>query len=81
MRPYQGLIANTFTYTSLISYRDELDRHVPFLQHRLSNHIHYIVWDEITYPFPKFENVLVISFHTMPGMWLVIHAGIKVDPC
>ena len=29
------------------------------------------VWDEITYLFPNFN-------FTSPGMWLLIHAGIKV---
>ena len=29
----------------------------------------------------KFRNGLVISPHILPGMWLLIHAGIKVKPC
>ena len=40
--------------------------------------IHHKVWGEITYPFP---NRWVIPSHTFLGMWLLIHAGIKVDPC
>ena len=62
----------------------------PFYYHGLTlipacicNHIHYKVWDEITYPFPvqplKFRNGWVISSHTLHGMWLLIHAGIKVN--
>ena len=27
---------------------------------------------------PKFGNVNVISYHTLLGLWLLIHAGIKV---
>ena len=45
------------------------------------------MWDEITYPFPnlkvqlvKFGNWYVIFSYTLLGMWLLIHAGIKVDP-
>ena len=33
--------------------------------------------DEITYSFPNF-NGAVISSHTLLGMWLLAHAGIKV---
>ena len=28
----------------------------------------------------QFENGSVISSHTLLGMWLLIHAGIKVNP-
>ena len=24
---------------------------------------------------------IIISSHTLPDMWLLIHAGIKIDPC
>ena len=41
----------------------------------VSNHIHYKVWDEITY------YGYVISSHALLGMWLLIHAGIKVKTC
>ena len=50
--------------------------------------IHYEVWDEITYPFTNFNGATVevwewindfVSYST--GMWLLIHAGIKIDPC
>ena len=46
------------------------------------------MWDEIMYTFPnfkgrtavlKFGNGLVISSHTLLGMWLLIHAGIKFE--
>ena len=53
----------------------------------ISNYIHYKVWGEITYPFlnindctVKFEIGLVISFHTLLGVWSLIHAGNKVNP-
>ena len=47
------------------------------------------LWDEITYPFLNFigatvevnEWIIVISPHTLLGMWLLTHAGIKVKPC
>ena len=39
------------------------------------------MWDDITYPFLNFKGGEVISFHTLQGMWLLIHAGIKVKPC
>ena len=54
----------------------------------ISNYTPSKVWDEITYliakfngPPVKFENRLVISSHTSVGMWLLIHAWIKVNPC
>ena len=55
----------------------------------ISSYIHYKVWDEIFYPFPNFNsaavslfgNGLVISSHTLLGMWLLIHAGIEVNLC
>ena len=54
----------------------------------MNNNIYHKVYDEITYSFQtsmvaplKFENVLLISSHTLLGMWLVIHAGIKVNIC
>ena len=28
----------------------------------------------------KFQNVKVISSHTLLGAWLLIHAGIKANP-
>ena len=46
------------------------------------------MWVEITYPFLnfndtpfKFGNGWVISLHTLLGLWLHIHTGIKVNPC
>ena len=50
----------------------------------ISNHIHYEVWDEITYSFRKLQwievgNGEVFSFHTLLGMWSLIIAGIKVN--
>ena len=46
------------------------------------------MWDEIIYPFPslngfvplKFGNGYVISSHTALGMWLLVHAGIRINP-
>ena len=29
----------------------------------------------------KFGNGYVISSNTVPGMWLPIHDGIKINPC
>ena len=29
----------------------------------------------------KFGNELVISSHILKAMWLLIHAGIEVNPC
>ena len=52
------------------------------------NCIHYTVWDEITYPFPNINDgatevceSISYSFYTLLDMWLLIHAGIKVNPC
>ena len=58
------------------------------IQAWMNNYIHYKVWDEIIYPFPNFNGATVevcewwyvISSHTLPDMWLLIHAGIKVKP-
>ena len=51
------------------------------------NYIHHNVSVEIAYPLPNF-NVstvevweLVISSHTLLGMWILIHVRIKVNPC
>ena len=65
----------------------------PFYWHGLtwipawtSNYINYKMWDEITYPFPNFNCRTVdvwdwiISYHTLLGMWLLIHAQIKANP-
>ena len=53
----------------------------------LSNYIYYKVWDEIlvhsqtsAVPLLKFGHGKVILSHTLLGMWLVIHAEIKVNP-
>ena len=43
----------------------------------MNNYSHYKVWWS-TYPFPSFKDA--ISFHTWLGMWLLIHAGNKVNP-
>ena len=66
----------------------------PFYSHGLtlipewtSNYTHYKTWDEITYPFPNFNGCAVevgewiILSHTILGTWLLIHAGIEVNPC
>ena len=52
------------------------------------NYIHYIVWDEITYLFPNFIGSTIDVWEWIrnsiprftPGMWLLMHAGIKVNP-
>ena len=59
----------------------------PFYQHWLklipawiSYYTQYNFWDEIIYPFPKFNGTgmdKLLSSHTLLGMWLLIHAGIK----
>ena len=36
---------------------------------------------EITYPFPNWANVQVISSHNLLCMQLFICAGIKIQPC
>ena len=41
----------------------------------ISNHIYYKLRDEII------RWGLGISSHTLPGMWLLFHAAIKVNPC
>ena len=71
---------------------DEPLRH--FYQHGLTliptcknNHIHYKVWDDITYPFPNLKCCAVEVQEWMNYfiphfimVWLLIHAGIKVNP-
>ena len=54
----------------------------------ISDSIHCDVWDEITYPFANFNGCTfevrqwISNFIThFMGMWLLIHAGIKVNPC
>ena len=67
----------------------------PFCQYGLtlipawiSDYVHYKVWDAITYLFPNFNSATVEVWawisnfsHTVLDMWLLIHAGIKVNPC
>ena len=66
----------------------------PFYSHGLtlipaliSNYVHYNMWGEITYPFPNFNGYTVEVWewisnlsHVLLGMWLLIHAEIKVKP-
>ena len=49
----------------------------------ISNYIHYKVWDAIKYLFPKFNGCTfaVILSHTLLEMCLLIHTGIKDNPC
>ena len=52
----------------------------------IANYIHYDVCNETTYPFQistvgAFKNEKVISSHILLGLWLHIHAVIKVKPC
>ena len=44
------------------------------------------MFNDITYPFPNFSGATVEDWewmndfiHILPGMWLLIHAGIKVN--
>ena len=41
------------------------------------------MWDEISCPFSNYNSytVEVISSYAELFMWLLIHAGIKVNPC
>ena len=47
----------------------------------ISNYISHKVLYEITYLFPKFVNWYKISSTLLLGVWLLIHAKIKVNPC
>ena len=53
----------------------------------ISNYIHYNVWDEIAYPFPNFNDYAVEVYKWVSifilhyWLCLLIHAGIKVNPC
>ena len=55
---------------------------------QISNYIHYKALDEIIYHFQtlpvqllKSGNGEVILYHTILGMWLLNHVGIKVNLC
>ena len=56
---------------------------------RMCNHIHYRVWDENTYPLFRHVNGCAVIdckwisdfMPYLQGMWLFIHAGIKVASC
>ena len=57
------------------------------IQVYMSNRIHYKVWDEITYPLPNLKCTTVNvwewwsdSSHTLWGVWLILNAGITVNP-
>ena len=52
----------------------------------MSNYIHYKVWYEITYPSSNFKVAAIEVWEWIDnfiahllGMWLLIHAGIKVN--
>ena len=52
----------------------------------IRNYIHHKMWGEITYPFTNVNSTAVgvwrwISSCTFQGVWLLIHAGIEVNPC
>ena len=54
----------------------------------MSNHMHFNMWNKITYPFPNFNGATVEIleqdelFSTIfYWEWLLIHAEIKVTPC
>ena len=53
----------------------------------ISYEIHYKMWDEITYPFPIFNDATVEGWewisnftHIILDMWLLMHARIKFYP-
>ena len=54
----------------------------------VSNHMPNKVWDEISYPFPNFRVQglhcwslgIDITSHNLLVMWLLIDAGIQVNP-
>ena len=55
---------------------------------RISNYMHYKVWDQITYHFPNYSAVQPYKFwngwgvmllNILLGMWLLIHAEIQVN--
>ena len=74
-----------FTTVTWINFNPNMDTGT------VSNYIHNNkVWDKITYPFPNFNSCIIelslgnwylISSHTLPGMWSLIHVGIEVNPC
>ena len=46
------------------------------------------MWDEIIYPLFNFNGATIEVkewtnnfIHTLPGVWLLIHVGIEVNPC
>ena len=54
----------------------------------IGNYMASKVWTEIIHPFPNINgaatdiwNRQVISSHILLDLWLLIHAGIKVNPC
>ena len=58
---------------------------INFSPSMISNCIYHNVWDEITYPFPNFNGCTIEVLEWINnfisrwlGMWLLIHAGIKV---
>ena len=53
----------------------------------IGNYIHFNAWGEIAYPFPNLSGpaaeVWELVNNFIPyfiGVWLLIHAGIKVNP-
>ena len=60
---------------------------VIWIQAWISNYIHHKAWYEMNYPFSNLNVAIVkvkawisISSHTLPGVRLVIHTGIKFNP-
>ena len=59
----------------------------PLITTRACNYIYHEVWDDITYPFQNFGGVAIEvrdwmkKSHTLLGIWLLIHAGIKINLC
>ena len=52
----------------------------------ISNHTHYEMWDEISYPFLNYNCCIVEVWEWMSNFiphitrYVIIHAGVKVNP-
>ena len=56
----------------------------------MNNYTHYKAWDKIMYQLSNLNDATnrwslgidkKFSSHILLGMWLLIHAGIEVNPC
>ena len=78
------------THWSLVMAYDivDLGHGLTWIPAWINDNIYYKVWDEIMYPFPNFSGITAEGSewisnytHILLGMWLLIHAGIKVKSC